>query len=207
MKKIIEVNIAGINFSLEDDAYFMLKNYLGRFESSIPDKREAREVMEDVEARVAEIFQEKRSFPDQVVNLQLVKTVIELLGEVDEKGEKRDDQSTDYSDSSYAYSNNDYVNDQGYVKGERYFFRNPDDKKIAGVCSGLAAYFNIDVTIIRVLFAVTAWVYGSALIVYIILWICVSEARTVADKLKMRGWATTLDNMRKYTSEHKQQNS
>lgn len=216
MKKIIDVNIAGVNFSMEDDAYFLLKNYLGRFEASIPDKREAREVMEDVEARVMEIFNEKRSFPNQVIGIELVRTVIEHLGEVDEnEGEtlgseatsNQSQQSEEYA-GAHTYENNSqtYTDEYGYVKGEKYLFRNPDDKKIAGICSGLAAYFGIDVTIVRVLFAITAWVYGTALFVYIILWICVSEAKTVADKLKMRGQATTLDNMRRYAAEHKQQN-
>lgn len=208
MKKIIEVNIAGVNFPVEDDAYFMLKDYLGRFESSIPDKREAREVMEDVEARVVEIFQEKRSFTSQVIDIEMVKIVIDHLGEVDRSEDHKPNADTaepqpDGYAESHTYSSSDYTNEQGYMKGERYLYRDPDDKKIAGVCSGLGAYFNIDTTIVRVLFAVTAWVYGSALIVYIILWICLSEAKNVVDKLKMRGLATTLENMRKFSAEHK----
>ncbi len=59
MKKIIEVSIGKINFTMEDDAYFRLKEYLKRFEDTIPDKNEAREVMEDVEARVPSYSRKK----------------------------------------------------------------------------------------------------------------------------------------------------
>lgn len=196
MKRVIEVNIGGINFTMEDDAYFMLKGYLKRFEATIPDKKEAREVMEDVEARVAEIFQKEQKFENQVIDIPFVRIVIEHLGEVEENAEEQSAES--------AASNN--TNEQGYTKGDRYLYRDPDDKKIAGVCSGLSAYFGIDVTLIRILFVVVTAVYGSALILYIILWLCVPEAKTVASKLKMRGFATTFENMRKFSAEQKQQN-
>lgn len=85
MKKVIEVSIGGINFTMEDDAYFRLKDYLKRFEETIPDKQEAREVMEDVEARVAEILQKEIKYSNQVVDMKQVQTVIDHLGEVDSK--------------------------------------------------------------------------------------------------------------------------
>ena len=89
MKKVIEVSIGGINFTMEDDAYYRLKEYLRRFEETISDKKEAREVMEDVEARVAEIFQKEMKFSNQVVDMKLVQVVIDHLGEVEPKPKMR----------------------------------------------------------------------------------------------------------------------
>lgn len=68
MKKVIDVSVGGVNFIMEEDAYNRLQGYLQRFENTITDKNEAKEIMEDVEARVAEIFQKERKYANQVVD-------------------------------------------------------------------------------------------------------------------------------------------
>lgn len=191
MKKVIEVSIGGINFTMEDDAYFKLKNYLTCFEETIPDKQEAKEVMEDVEARVAEIFQKELKYPNQVVECDLVQVVINHLGEV-ENADKQSEQATRSNESS-----------DNFTKGEKKLYRDADEKMIAGVCSGLAAYLNIDATIIRVLFVVAIILWGSTFFLYIVLWLVVPKAVTIAQKLKMRGYAVTAENIRRFTSQFK----
>ncbi|WP_165040647.1 PspC domain-containing protein [Dysgonomonas sp. ZJ709] len=195
MKKVIEVSIGGINFTVEDDAYFRLKDYLKRFEATIPDADEAREVMEDVEARVAEIFQNEMKYSNQVVNMKLVETVIDHLGVIETEFDEEAKTST--SGTRYKADN------EGYQKGEKRLYRNPDEKMIAGVCTGLAAYFDVDVTIIRILFVAIFFLYGAALITYIVIWIVAPIANTVPQKLAMRGFAPTAENIRRYTYEHK----
>jgi phage shock protein PspC (stress-responsive transcriptional regulator) len=74
-------------------------------------------------------------------------------------------------------------------------FRDPDDKVFGGVSSGIAAYFGIDVIIVRLLFVVLALFGGSGLILYIILWIILPEARTITDKMEMQGEPVTLKNI------------
>ncbi|MBB4036122.1 phage shock protein PspC (stress-responsive transcriptional regulator) [Dysgonomonas hofstadii] len=193
MKKIIEVSIGKINFTMEDDAYFRLKEYLKRFEDTIPDKNEAREVMEDVEARVAELFQKEMRFSNQVVDMALVQIVIDHLGEVE--GASHSQKQNTYS----AYNSDD----TDYTKGDKRFFRDIDNKMLAGVCSGLSEYTGIDVTIIRVIFVVLVFAYGTAILAYIVLWIVAPRALSVAQKLQMRGFAPTAENIRKYTSQSK----
>ncbi len=61
MKKVIEISIGSINFTIEEDAYYRLKDYLSRFEKTINNEYEAKEVMEDVESRIAEIFQQEKN--------------------------------------------------------------------------------------------------------------------------------------------------
>jgi phage shock protein PspC (stress-responsive transcriptional regulator) len=195
MKKIIEVSIGSINFTMEEDAYIRLKEYLKRFESTISDKREAQEIMEDVEARVAEIFQKEMRFTNQVVDMKLVQTVINHLGEIESNDSETKAQNSGRSQSSYS--------DQRYTQGDKRFHRDVDNKIVAGVCSGLAAYTNIDVTIIRVLFAALSFAYGTAILVYIVLWFVAPKAITVSQKLEMRGYAPTAENIRKYTSQNK----
>lgn len=187
MKKVIDVSLGGINFTMEDDAYFRLREYLKRFEETISDKNEAKEVMEDVEARVAELFQKEKKFANQVVDMTMVQIVIDHLGEV----------------GSDEYTGSLADDSTGYTKGDKRLYRDMDDKMVSGVCSGLSIYTGLDVTIIRVIFVVLSFLYGTAILVYIILWIVMPKALTVAQKLQLRGYAPTADNIRKYTSQHK----
>ncbi|MDU1905575.1 MAG: PspC domain-containing protein [Dysgonomonas sp.] len=183
MKKVIEVNIGGINFNIEDDAYMRLKSYLTDFEASLPNKEDAREIMEDVESRVAELFQKEIKYPNQVVDMNAVNSVIACLGEVD-KEKVTNNESTEFK-----------------MKPGRKLYRNPEDKKIAGVCGGLAIYFNIDSTLIRVIFILLIFFgFGSPFLIYFILWIVMPEANTVVQKLEMYGEHVTAENIKNYTT-------
>jgi phage shock protein C len=61
----------------------------------------------------------------------------------------------------------------GAMNSTRKLYRSKTDRKLAGVCGGLAQYFNIDPTLIRVLFVVLAILGGSGLVLYLALWIIV----------------------------------
>lgn len=183
MEKVIEVNIGRINFNIEEDAYMKLKSYLTDFEGSLPDKKDAREIMEDVESRVAELFQKEVKYPNQVVDMNMVNNVISCLGEIDTE-KTNTNQSTEFK-----------------MKTDKKLYRNPEDKKIAGVCGGLAIYFGIDPTLIRVLFILVIFFgFGSPFIVYFVLWIAMPEANTVVQKMEMYGEAVTAENIKNYTT-------
>lgn len=74
-------------------------------------------------------------------------------------------------------------------------YRDPDSKVLGGVASGIAAYFGVDVVIIRLLFFATIFIAGTGLILYIILWIILPEAKTLTDKMEMQGQPVTLSNI------------
>lgn len=74
-------------------------------------------------------------------------------------------------------------------------FRNPDDKVLGGVASGLAAYFGVDPSLIRILFVLLLFVGGSSLFAYIILWMITPEAVTLTDRMQMQGEPVTLSNI------------
>lgn len=194
MKKVLEISLAGIPFTIEEDAYLLLKKYFSRFESTISNIQERKEVMEDVEARAAEIFQNEFNYLGQIVDVKLVQIVIDHLGEIDSstssanENQKSERTHTDFSE----------------IREKKRFYRDPEDEKIAGVCSGIAAYFNVDVTIVRVLFLVALIAYGTTFWAYIIIWIVTKPALTVSQKLEMRGIPVTAENIKKYSTEFSQ---
>lgn len=183
MKKVVEVNIGGVNFTIEDDAYIELKTYLARFEASLR-QEDAREIMEDVEARVAEIFQKEIKYTNQVIGSDSVKKVVECLGEIG---------------SNTNTENQFETKTENKMKTGKRLYRNIDDRVFAGVCSGLAAYFQIDVTIIRAIFIIVFLFGGSALLAYIILWVIMPKAETVIQKMEMNGEPITAENLKNYT--------
>ncbi|HEX8507441.1 MAG TPA: PspC domain-containing protein, partial [Hymenobacter sp.] len=87
---------------------------------------------------------------------------------------------------------NDAMLNQGPLAG-RKLFRDTGTAKVAGVAAGLAAYLNIDVTLVRVLLLAGLFAGGFTFLLYIILWIVLPEAKTVSDKMRMRGDAVTLE--------------
>lgn len=195
MKKVIDVSVGGVNFTLEEDAYTRLKNYLQRFENTIADKHEAKEVMEDVEARVAEIFLKERKYPNQVINVDIVQTVVELLGEIEQpSAEPIDD----------PFSEEGYRDEDGYTIGKKGYYRDVDNKMIGGVCAGVGAYLGVDVTLVRILLVFSLLFYGITFFLYLILWLVIPPTRSILDKLRMHGYALTADNIRKFKNENKE---
>lgn len=183
MKKVVEVNIGGINFTIEDDAYFQLKAYLSRFEASLLSE-DAKEIMEDVEARVAEIFQKEIKYPNQVIGSDSIKKVIECLGEVT---------------SSTSQENQSETKTQNNMRTGRKLYRNMEDRVFAGICGGLSAYFDIDVTLVRAIFIIVFLFGGSALLAYIILWVVMPKAETVIQKMEMNGEPISAENLKKHS--------
>ncbi|HHV40064.1 MAG: PspC domain-containing protein [Bacteroidales bacterium] len=197
MKKVLNVGIGKSSFTIEEDAYQKLDLYLERFKSEM-DSKDAAEVMEDVEQRIAELFYEYTKGKTEVVSLEVVERVIRQLGYPSDttEGAKADPfQKTKRRNSYSGYNKYDGLGE----KPLKRLFRNPDDSMIAGVCSGLAAYFDCDPVLVRVL-AVASFFMGSAgFWIYIILWIAVPKARSASEKLQMRGLPVTAENLRRYS--------
>lgn len=185
MKKVIEVNIGGVNFIIEDDAYIKLKKYLTDFEETLS-ADEAKEIMEDIEIRICELFQSEIKYANQVVKMYNVDYVINCLGQI----ESNDDSK------NYDWKN---------TPRTKKLYRNTDEKKIAGVCSGLSEYFNIDVTLIRIIFIVAVCLYGSTLWIYIILWIVVPEAKSTSQKMEMKGESITAESLKQQSAYNKKE--
>lgn len=186
MKKVINVNVGGMAFTIEEEAYDVLRNYLDRFELTFADKNEAKEVMEDIEARIADIFRETIKYSNQVVDIKLVNRVIEQMGQ---------------PEGTYNHTTEPQPKYTG--KARKRLYRNPDDKIIGGLCGGIAAYFDIDPSIVRIITLICIVFGGLSVWIYIILWIVVPKANTVAEKLEMHGEPVTAENIRNYSANHK----
>jgi phage shock protein PspC (stress-responsive transcriptional regulator) len=180
MKKTLTINLAGMVFHIDDDAFETLKNYLDRVKSELRSVDGGNEIYEDVEARISELFAEKLTNNKQVITQKEVDDIIRTMG-----------QPGDISGNSESSR----YESETYKKRYRRMYRDPDNCIIGGVCGGLAAYWRVDPTIVRIIFILLA-IFGMAgVIIYLILWVVLPEAHTVAQKLEMRGESVNLSSI------------
>ena len=181
MNKTININLAGIIFHLDEVAYEKFKTYLSNVKTALGKEESGEEIIADIEARIAEIFHLRmKENGRQVVGLPDVEFIIETLGQPEAFVDEIEGEGPQKS-----------------AKETRRFFRNPDEKVMGGVCSGIGAYFDIDPVWIRVLFLILLFFTGIGFITYVILWAAIPEAKTTAQKLQMRGEAVNLNNIEK----------
>lgn len=193
MKKTINVAIGGCSFIIDEDAYNAINEYLERFKAALDSSSTSYNVMDELEVRIADLLKGKLG-GREVVNANMANEVLTQLGypqgyNPQQSNEKAENQN----DAEYHYSGTD---------GERpvrKLFRDSDGKRLAGVCSGLALFLGVDVTLIRIIFLV-AFICGSAgLWIYLVIWIAAPEARTAAEKCELRGIPATAENIRRFT--------
>ena len=189
MNKTVTVNIGGMVFHIEEHAYDKLKKYLdanrGYFTSS--DGRD--EIIQDIESRIAEMFTERIGSSRQVIVEDDVEAVINTMGRPEEVAGDNAEGKNAESFSSYSNTTNS--------KGYRRLFRDPDDKVIGGVCSGIAHYLGCDPVWIRLGFAIALFVFGTGFLLYLLLLIIIPKAETTADKLEMKGQPVNIDNIKR----------
>lgn len=186
MNKTVTINISRIIFHIEEDAYDALSKYLNTIKGFFRNTEGGTEIMADIEARIAELLQGKNSPSKQVIIMTDVQEVIETMGRPEEFADADDQQNANQSRQDFSQANE---------KIKRRLFRDPDDKAIGGVCSGLASYFDIDTVWVRLAMFLLIFFGGLSLWVYIILWIVMPEARTTADKFAMRGEPANINNI------------
>lgn len=191
MKKTLTVNLGGTVYHIDDDAYRLLDNYLSNLKHYFRKQEGAEEIVNDIEIRIAELFAEKITAGKQVITVADVEEIIARVGKPEDFGVSNDESESQYkTDRSFSPH-------QGNTTTRRWF-RDPDNKLLGGVASGLAAYLDWDVTLVRILMIILLFVpYCPMIILYIIGWIVIPEARTAAEKLSMRGEAVTIENIGK----------
>src|ERR1041384_5114695 len=173
MNKTVTINISGIVFNIEEDAYAGLSGYLSSVKQALGHSAESREVLNDIESRIAELLRERLGNFRQVVLNDDVEYVKSVMGNPEDfqLDMKSGEEKTFYREE----------------KIKRRLYRNPDDKMIGGVCGGLAAYFEVDAVWVRLAMFILLFLGGLSIWVYVILWIVMPLAQTTADKLAMRG--------------------
>ena len=187
MNKTIIININGIVFHIEEDAYEILKSYMTDVKRHFMNSADSLEITTDIENRIAEMFSEILVRENkQVIVEQDVSIVVEQMGSVADF--ENADADANEASNGFSYNNN---------TESRRLFRDPDDHLIGGVCAGIANYFDVDVVWIRLAFALTSVFAGSGFMLYVILWIVVPKAITRADRMAMKGEKQNLQGFKK----------
>ena len=181
MNKTVSISLAGFSFMIEEHAYEKLNKYLQALRNSL-EKDEADEVMYDIEIRIAEIFRENLD-KREVVNSDDVEKVIAQLGT---------------PEAIEGQSEENVGQETSQEKTRKELFRDMKRGKIAGVCAGLAQYFGMDISLMRIIWIlVFIFTVGFVSVVaYVILWVVLPEAETASDFLKMQGKPINFDSLK-----------
>ncbi len=159
MKQTYSVNIGGRAYNIDADAYGLLDRYLNDISSRLNDTDV--ESMEDIESRIADIFDERISSSMQVVNIEMVRRAMAIIGRPEMFG----GQKRGFSHQAGSYPHE-----------PRRLYRSWANKVIGGVCGGLGEYFDIDPNVIRLISVLLVFFGGLSLWVYIIMWIVLPQS-------------------------------
>ena len=194
MNKVQHINLGGFPFTIDEDAYEHLSHYLETIHRHFQGSEGYEEITNDIEARMAELFQESLGERGTIITVKEVKDAIVIMGTPEDFGAEPLDEEPQPRSSTGS----------GYRPGKR-LFRNPEDEVLGGVCSGIAAYFGIaDPLWIRLLFIVITISGGFGIPAYLILWAIVPRAETASDRLAMRGEPINASNIGKIIEEEVQ---
>jgi phage shock protein PspC (stress-responsive transcriptional regulator) len=178
MNEVTQIHLGRTAFTIAVDAQKELRDYLAAIKAQVG--KDGADVLEEIELRMAELLSERGITGDKVVVAKDIAFLREQLGEPS-------DFSEDDSKQAAAPS---------AEETPRRLFRDTDNAMVAGVAAGLANYFDIDAVIVRIIFVALVFAGGSGVLIYILLWLLVPEARTASERLSMQGKAATIDNLK-----------
>jgi phage shock protein PspC (stress-responsive transcriptional regulator) len=180
MKITVSVNLGGYSFNIDEDAYSELKRYLKNLEMHFAGEESSSEILSDIEARMAELLRTKLTGYKKVINITDVKEVISVMGNPE-----------DISDNEGPSPKEKFS-----TPGAHRMYRDPDKRIIGGVCSGMGVYWRLDPWIIRIIFIAVTMAGGLGVLVYLILYIVLPEAKTTAQKIEMKGDPVNIHNIK-----------
>jgi phage shock protein PspC (stress-responsive transcriptional regulator) len=188
MNKTVNINIGGIFFHIDEDAYQKLSRYFDAIKRSLSNSSGKDEIMKDIEMRVAELFTDRQKSDKHVINLKDVDAVVDVMGQPEDYKLDNDEETN----SSQTFNN----------QRSKKFYRDKDNGIIGGVCTGLGHYFGVDSIWIKILFLIfVLFGFGTGILAYFILWIITPKAVTTAEKLEMTGEAVNISNIEKKVRE------
>ncbi|HOO98701.1 MAG TPA: PspC domain-containing protein [Bacteroidales bacterium] len=185
MKITVSINLGGWSFNIDEDAYADLKRYLKNLEIHFATEESSAEILSDIESRMAEIFRSRLSTFKHVISVEDVRYAISILGTPEDIG-----------------------NDEGRSAKEKFtspgyhrMYRDPDRRIIGGVCAGMGAYWNMEPWIVRIIFFILAMMGGIGILIYLILYIVIPEAKTTTQKIEMKGEPVNIHNIKNAVKE------
>ena len=210
MNEIKKCSLAGISFTMELDAYQALNDYIDSLKRTYEGDPDGEEIIADIEARIAELILSAQP-ANAIVCQPLVRNIIKQMG----SPEEIDNDKFDATAEPYSAETTDR---NGNPRIPRRLYRDLQNRKLGGVCSGLANYFDLDPTWIRLIFAIplviaifgTIRIFGNFTITlpnismlvglsYLIMWFTIPAASSARQKLEMNGERVTAHNIRQAT--------
>lgn len=203
MKTTEKISLGGYAFVIESEAYVELESYLSEIRECFRNDNSADEIIDDIEVRIAELLKEKYA-DSTVVNMRMIASIKERIGDPKEVAGQEEEEDVVKETSKCPLR-------------DKRLYRDIDDRALAGVCSGLGLYFNIDKVVFRLFFLIAFCLgffdaedglFTLAILAYIILWIAMPAARTVEEKCEMYRKPIDLkdyrDNENRFTREIKE---
>ena len=214
MKKNITINLFGELYAIDEDAYELLNNYLESMKRYFSRQADGGEIADDIEHRVAELLWQKREAGMGAVNIEMVKEIIDTIGNAEQiagdSGNKSESAFASYnkqesfkedfkhfSEEAGRFASSTYDRGREHIRTHR-FYRCADDKVLGGVCSGIAKYFDAGEPVIWRLGAIALTLLGVGLplpIIYIVMWLVTPAAITPEDRLRQQGKEITPDSL------------
>lgn len=192
MNKTVSINLGGLFFHIDENAYHKLNNYFDAIRNSLsPNGKD--EIMNDIESRIAELLSEKLKSEKQVVGIYEVEEIIEIMGQPEDY--RLDDDEPAQKSTGY------YPPGYNPIRTKK-FYRDGDRAIIGGVCAGLSHYFRIDPLWVRIIFIISPFIsFGTSVVIYILLWILIPKAITTTEKLEMTGEPINISNIERKVRE------
>lgn len=188
MNKTVNINLGGLFFHIDEDAFQKLTRYFEAIKQSLSNTSGQDEIINDIEMRIGELISEKHINDKQVISLKEVEDVIAIMG-----------QPEDYRiDSDEPTPKLEYISEE---KISRKLYRDTENGIVGGVLAGLGHYFGIDKVWLRAFLLLLVLAWGTGVLAYIILWIVMPEAKTTSEKLEMRGEPVTISTIEKKVRE------
>lgn len=188
MNKTVNINLGGLVFHIDEDAYQKLTNYIEAIKRSLSKTTGQEEIIKDIEIRIGELISEKHTSDKQVISLGEVEEIISIMGQPEDYRIEGDEPIKDEP----IYTNS---------KITKKLYRDEENAAIGGVLAGLGHYFGVDKAILRVILLIMVFAWGTGFVAYIILWIAMPAAKTTSEKLEMRGEPVTISNIEKKVRE------
>jgi len=180
MKITVSINLGGFSFNIDEDAYSELKRYLKNLEIHFAGEESSTEILSDIETRMSELFRTKLTSYKQVIDIGDVHQVISVLGTPE-----------DISDTEGPSSREKFA-----TPGYHRMYRDTEHRIIGGVCAGMGAFWDIEPWLVRTVFIIITMMGGLGILVYLILYIVLPEAKTTAQKIEMKGEPVNIHNIK-----------
>lgn len=179
MKTTVNINLGGYSFHIDEDAFEKLKRYLDDIADALADEENNKEIIADIESRIAELFRQCLGPSKQVINVADVEKVIAILGSPEDiGGGNKENQHRSKANT-----------------GTRKLYRDSKNRYLGGVCAGLGVYFNVPALVFRLLFVVFVFAGGLGVFAYLLLWLVVPEAKTTSQIIEMEGRPVNIENI------------